>query len=60
MYRMYGMPRAQGCAGVAMYRNVMVDNCSCIIDTSALHGGRIPLKGVPSAAGAGAALPKHR
>ena len=34
MYRMYGMPRAQGCAGAAMYRmygqEIALGNCSCI------------------------------
>ncbi len=25
-----------------IYMDVMVENCSCICDTSAIHGGRMP------------------
>ncbi len=42
MYRMYGMPRAQGSAGAAHVQDVRAEKCSCIFCTSAIHGGRMP------------------
>jgi hypothetical protein len=30
-----------GCAGAAVYMYVLTDNCSCVICSSAIHGGRM-------------------
>ncbi|MCW8963521.1 MAG: hypothetical protein OQL16_06955 [Gammaproteobacteria bacterium] len=35
------MSRAHGRAGATMVKDDRVDNCSCDIDTSAIHGGRM-------------------
>jgi hypothetical protein len=40
MFRMNGMSRAHGCAGVTMFRMNGAFVCSCTNDTSAIHGGR--------------------